>query len=145
MNPNYKRISCVPLDVSLRDEIGVSVDMERLDELPCIVQGLLEHKSEYADKITGIMNSYIYNIGDSARFGGGYIIDRISYRRRLREGLRAAADGVEANGKEEVGQRIEDGKEADVQDAGREADKGVDAKDAGIEAGREVNSKEAGV
>ena len=51
MNPNYQKIPCVPLDISLRDEIGVSVDPDKLDTLPAIVEEMLANKEKYKTQI----------------------------------------------------------------------------------------------
>ena len=85
MNPNYKRIPCVPLDISLRDEIGVSIDTDKIaDTLATVVSDMIEHKSEYKERITEILNENIFDIGHSAVTGGNYIIDRIKDNDRVK-------------------------------------------------------------
>ena len=74
MNPEYKLIPCVPLDISLRDEIGASIDTDKLYTLYNTVKYLIEHKEEYKGKITDALNRNIYNIGRSSQVAGDYII-----------------------------------------------------------------------
>ena len=84
MNSNYEKIKAVPLDISLRDEIGVSIDMEELGSVGEVCKGLIEEKEEWSGRITDAVEKYIYNIGDGARNGADYIISRINYKRGLR-------------------------------------------------------------
>ena len=81
MNPEYKKIAAVPLDISLRDEIGISVDTDKLDTLPDKVFYLLSHKAEYKQKITEVMEANIFNIGSSAEAGGDYIIQTLEEKK----------------------------------------------------------------
>ncbi|NLP47661.1 MAG: membrane protein insertase YidC [Clostridiales bacterium] len=77
MNPNYKKIKAVPLNISLRDEIGVSVDIEDFEKLPKIIDDLLNRPDFYREKITQVVEDNIYNIGRAAEASGQYIIGRL--------------------------------------------------------------------
>ena len=81
INPNYELIPAVPLDISLRDEIGISIDIESLSEIGETCKKLIEEKDAWHDKITSILEEYIYNIGNGAKNGGEYIIDSILRKR----------------------------------------------------------------
>ena len=80
VNPNYKKIPLVPLDISLRDDIGISVDVEDLDTLPDVVRMLLDKVDEYKEHITAVVRENIFDVGDGARGGGQYIIDTLAGR-----------------------------------------------------------------
>ena len=82
INQNYERIPAVPLDISLRDEIGVSVDVDELGSIGKVCEKLILEKDEWKDRITKTVEHYIYNIGDGARNGAEYIIGRIDHKRR---------------------------------------------------------------
>jgi YidC/Oxa1 family membrane protein insertase len=81
MNPNYERIPMAPLDISLREEIGVSVDVSDLSRLGDICEKLIFEKDTWAGRITKIVKRNIYNIGSGAKNGAEYIIRRIEYKR----------------------------------------------------------------
>ena len=85
MNPNYKKIAAVPLEITLRDKIGMSVDTDKLDTLAEKIDYLLSHREEYRQRITEVMETYMFNIGDSARAGGEYIIRTLEEKRIERE------------------------------------------------------------
>ena len=82
INPNYGRIPAVPLDISLRDEIGVSIDVQDLGDIGKVCEKLIGEKENWLDRITKIVDHYIYNIGDGAKNGAEYIINRIYYKRK---------------------------------------------------------------
>ena len=84
VNPNYEKIKAVPLDIALRDEIGVSVDVEGLAGIGEICEKLIAGKEDWRARITETVEHYIYNIGDGARNGADYIMGRIDFRRRAR-------------------------------------------------------------
>jgi YidC/Oxa1 family membrane protein insertase len=77
MNPNYKKIPCVPLDISLRDEIGVSFDVDQLANISEAVDDMITNRQNYSEKITEVLKANIYDIGHASESGGDYIIGRI--------------------------------------------------------------------
>ena len=81
INPNYERIPAVPLDIALRDEIGISVDVSELGNIGDLCEKLIREKDDWRERITGIVERYIYNIGDGAGNGAEYIIGRIGHIR----------------------------------------------------------------
>ena len=82
VNPNYQNIKAIPLDIALRDEIGISVDVDELKRIGDICNELITNKNEWKERITKIVEHYIYNIGDGAKNGADYIIGRIDFRRK---------------------------------------------------------------
>ena len=81
MNPNYENIPMAPLDISLRDEIGVSVNVSDLSGIGDICERLMLEKDEWSARITEIVEKNIYNPGNGAKNGAEYIISRIEYKR----------------------------------------------------------------
>lgn len=77
MNPEYDLLPLVPLDISLRDELGVSVDVDKLDTLGDVAEDLMARSEEYRTHITKTLEQNIYDIGDAPRGGGDYLIARI--------------------------------------------------------------------
>ena len=82
VNRNYNLIPTAPLDISLRDEIGISVDVADLANIGEICENLMREKESWRERITKIVEHYIYNIGDGAKNGADYIIGRIEHIRR---------------------------------------------------------------
>jgi YidC/Oxa1 family membrane protein insertase len=85
MNPQWRDIGVEPMDLWLRDRIGVSLDTDKLDGIEAVVQDMLNCKDNYAAAIIGIMTEHLYNIGNTAEAGGAYIIRQVQDRRKPEE------------------------------------------------------------
>lgn len=85
MNPEYEVLEITPLDVTLRDEIGCSVDLDKLSNVADIVEEMLESPDEYRGRITDVVNRYLFNPGRSGEVGGGYIIEALEQKKLSRE------------------------------------------------------------
>ncbi len=82
MNPNWKKIDCVPTEISLRDVVGVSVDKDRLDECRSIVEDLLARADEYDVKIGKVLSEHIYNQGHAGETGADYLLKSLVEKRK---------------------------------------------------------------
>lgn len=85
MNPNYQIIPCVPLDIALRDEIGISLDTDKLDQLPEVVADLLKRKDYYREHIADVVQQNIFDVGNGAQGGGAYIVNTLNAKKKARE------------------------------------------------------------
>ncbi len=92
LNPEYDRIPLVPLDISLRDQIGISVDPGQLDRLPGLVETLFREKDRYGEQIRTVVSRNIFDVGDGARGGGDYIIQRLEKKGEEKEGRNLSPD-----------------------------------------------------
>jgi len=81
MNPEWRKIEIEPMDFWLRDNIGVSLDVDKLDKANEVVEDLLNRKDDYKTTILNFMSGRLYNVGHTAKAGGEYIIDQIMLRR----------------------------------------------------------------
>jgi len=80
MNPNYDQYGLEPLDFSLRDKVGVSVDVENVGELNEIIKRLWAQKDSYRSLIGELVRQYLYHPGRSGEVGGVYIIKQLEAR-----------------------------------------------------------------
>lgn len=85
MNPEYEKIDTVPLNILLRDEIGASLDLDRLGQLGDTVTMLFQNKELYREKIDAFVREYVYNPGESAKIGAKYIIQEIQKKAKERK------------------------------------------------------------
>ena len=74
MNPNYKELGIEPLDITLRDSLGKSVDPDQMDVAGQMVAELLENTALYEEKIDGLIHTLMPNFGHSGEIGGKYIL-----------------------------------------------------------------------
>jgi YidC/Oxa1 family membrane protein insertase len=77
MNVDYKDIGIVPMEVSLRNKIGISVDMDNMGVVSDAVETLFTEADNYKQQITGILQENMFCIGHSGETGGQYIINQL--------------------------------------------------------------------
>jgi YidC/Oxa1 family membrane protein insertase len=77
MNPNYKKIPCVPIDLTLRDAIGVSLDPKDLAAVAETVRSLLKGKATWSKRIDKVLHETMYDLGHGGESGGAYIAARV--------------------------------------------------------------------
>lgn len=86
MNPDYQKIGAEQINVSLRNEIGYSLDTDKLDSIDEVVDKMFQSKDEYYEKIGNYVNEYVYNLGNAAEVGGKYIIGQLQKKIKERKG-----------------------------------------------------------
>ena len=83
MNPDYEEIGIEPFDVTVRDEIGISVDTDKLSTLGSVVERVLHDEIYSPESIAKVREKYLFNIGKSGEVGARYIINKlIEYSKR---------------------------------------------------------------
>lgn len=85
MNPEYKTIDTVPINILVREEIGCSVDTDKLDTLREKVNDLIDRSDEYYEKIGGFIEQYVYNLGKSGEVGAKYIFGAVEEQIKKRK------------------------------------------------------------
>ena len=73
MNPEYEKVDVVPLNISMRESIGSSLNLDELDKVAEETTRLIEQQDVYHDKIDAFVNEYVYHLGTSAKVGANYI------------------------------------------------------------------------
>lgn len=77
MNPDYQEIGLEPFDVIIRDQIGISVDVDKLEGLSEVTATLLNDESYSKESMAKIRDKYLYNVGNSGNIGADYIIKKL--------------------------------------------------------------------
>jgi YidC/Oxa1 family membrane protein insertase len=79
VNPDYKELETVPIDIELRDKVGISLesDREALMNVGDAVDELLNNNRFKTASMEELRDKYIYNFGRSGKTGAKYIIDRL--------------------------------------------------------------------
>jgi len=80
MNPEYTKLSMQPLDISLRKEIGIAVELSDVNNISNYISILLESQSKYKDIIDKVVNKYLFHIGSSGRIIVDYIMDKLNQK-----------------------------------------------------------------
>ena len=77
MNPDYKKIKIEPINIWIRNEIGIIVKLNELKDIDKYVNKMLNSKDKYAKKISKLVDDSVYNLGNSSEVGADYIIEAI--------------------------------------------------------------------
>lgn len=72
-NPEYEEISCVPIEVALRTEIGAVVPPDALDTVPNQIEQLAGDPVSYRERLKESRQKWVYNVGSSGAVGADYI------------------------------------------------------------------------
>lgn len=86
MNPEYKMIDTVPINIMLRNEIGKSIAMEDANTTIDVAREMIANADSYSDKIEAFRNEYVYNLGHSAEISAKYIINQLKKKVAERKG-----------------------------------------------------------
>lgn len=91
MNPEYQTIDTVPINILVREEIGCSVDTDKLNTLREKVNDLINRSDEYYEKIGKFIDEYVYNLGKSGEVGARYIYSAVEEKVNKRKAENAAS------------------------------------------------------
>ena len=82
LNPNYEKYSLVPAEISWKDQVGISLEMNELSKVEATVKELLDNPDKYSAKIEEALQNNIFNIGESGKAGAKYIYGQIVNRQK---------------------------------------------------------------
>ena len=78
MNADYEKIQTVPRNIAVRNVIGRSMPLDKLDSIDEEIADMLSRQDEYRDAIEEAFRKYIYNIGKSKILCGRYVIKSLT-------------------------------------------------------------------
>ena len=76
-NPEYDQIQAVPLELTLRSQVGLSLNPDELSKTEASIRTLLSSGEAWRSRITEILNATISNPGKSGEIGGAYILNQL--------------------------------------------------------------------
>lgn len=86
INPDYKELETIPIDIELRDKVGISLEPEVIEgEIISAVDKLLLDEQFSRESMKELREYYLYNCGNSGTVGAKYIIDRLVERSKRKE------------------------------------------------------------
>ncbi len=80
LNPDYKELTTVPIDIEARDKIGISLELNEIDKVDASAKRLMSEKRFTKEEMASLRDHYVYNIGRSGEVGGMYLINRVIER-----------------------------------------------------------------
>lgn len=85
MNPEYKEIDTVPLNILIREELGCAVSLDQIATVKERAEELICQSASYKEKITKFTETYVYNHGTAAEIGAKYIFSAVSKKVEARK------------------------------------------------------------
>lgn len=78
MNPDYEEIGVTPIELDIRNSIGISLAPGEISEkIPGVVEKLLHEELFAPESIRELRGKYLFNVGCSAKAGADYIINSL--------------------------------------------------------------------
>lgn len=77
MNPDYKDISVVPMNIIIREKLGRVLELDKIPNINECIEELIIHAEDYKKQIADFAEENIYNCGKAAEAGGQYMIETI--------------------------------------------------------------------
>ena len=84
LNPNWENIGCTPIEITLRDEIGISIEKEDVKNISAIVGEMFGKSDEFVLKIEDALDRAVYNVGGAAKVGAKYILEALVDKQQTR-------------------------------------------------------------
>ena len=87
VNPDYQELETVPIDIELRDKVGISLEPDTVGaEVVAAVDRLLFDKQFSKESMQELKEKYLYHPGESGKVGAKYMIERLVERSARKEG-----------------------------------------------------------
>ena len=74
-NPEYERIGSVPIEVSIRDDIGRVVSPGDLHRIPSIIDELTANPGAFSNRLRILREQHVFNLRHSGRKGAAHIAE----------------------------------------------------------------------
>ncbi|MBR0404347.1 MAG: membrane protein insertase YidC [Eggerthellaceae bacterium] len=84
-NPDWERVGIEPTDISLRNRVGVSLDLDDTAQISQVVERMLAEQSQWAGRIEAVRDELIFNVGHGAEAAGEYLLSDILEKQRQRK------------------------------------------------------------
>ena len=72
-----------PINIWRRKVIGQVVKTDEIETIPQVVSQMLDSADSYKEKISGFIEEYVYNLGNSGEVSGRYVISAV--QRKIKE------------------------------------------------------------
>lgn len=85
LNPNWQKIGCEPVEISLRNIIGVALEKDETSNIGEIAARLFARGAEYEETIDRVLGEFLFNIGSAEKVGADYILSSLSAKAQKRK------------------------------------------------------------
>lgn len=82
LNEEYDQYKELPLDISLRNQVGVSLKPEEACNTAATIERMFASSGEYQKKILEIRGQYVFHLGEFGKMAGSYILHQLIKKRK---------------------------------------------------------------
>ena len=82
LNPNWENIGCEPIEITLRDEIGISIEKSDVKDVDKYVSDMFGRSGEFEERIDAALHKAVYNVGSGAKVGARYILTQLASKKK---------------------------------------------------------------
>ncbi len=82
LNPNWQKIGCEPIEITLRDQIGISIEKSDVKDADKYVCDMLSRSGEFEERIDAALHQAVYNVGGAAKVGAKYILGQLAGKKK---------------------------------------------------------------
>jgi YidC/Oxa1 family membrane protein insertase len=101
-NPDWEQVGIEPTDISLRNQIGRSVDPHDLSNLVPIVDDMIQNPDRWREQIRQIRQGFIYNLGHGGEAAGKYILQEVLDKQEAKKQAEGASQNQDASESKEA-------------------------------------------
>ena len=77
-NPNWEKVGITPLEIALRDQIGLSLEKsEGADRCKSVIEDMIDNPQRWSEQIKSVREENIFNLGQCGEKAAAYIISRL--------------------------------------------------------------------
>ena len=82
--PDWQEIELEPVESSIREQVGIVVSPDRLEEVPGSIQSLIESRSEFSERVDTLREQFVFRIGSSIKDGAVELLRLAKQQEELR-------------------------------------------------------------
>ncbi len=86
VNPEWEKIGLPPVNITFRDQVGVSVDPADLSRVPAILEDFLARPAQFADRIDKTLRDNFFNPGHAGEAAGRWILQTLIAKQQSKKG-----------------------------------------------------------
>ena len=77
-NQRYEELGIEPLELGLRQKIGLIISPEKLDSVPQSIANLIADKEKYKQRLARLRGENVFAFGQSSKVCAQYILDIVN-------------------------------------------------------------------
>lgn len=85
MNSEWEKIDVVPFDIRIRDQIGASIDVDKLNTTKEVLDRLIRETPQYYNTIAKLKKESFFHLGESAKVSGQYILSSLQEKQKQKK------------------------------------------------------------